>query len=239
DLPRRETIAVDWPIALVVVGVGALLGLLASTAPAAWATRVRLASLLNAAAVRGGGGHGRMRRGLVVAQVALSLVLLSAGGLVVRSFERLLRAEPGFDAAGVLTLRVPMASYTPDEAAAVHERLQRELAAIPGVTAVGAATTLPLSGDADQADLEVPGAPAAPGTTGDPEKDELLVDIIAPRPGWLEALGIRVLEGHGFEDEGPAGVHEALIDEQLARRFFPSSSAVGAELQIGGVPMRV
>src|SRR5690606_37862306 len=90
-LPRRETIAVDWPIALVVIATGALLGLLASAAPAAWAARTRLSSLLHAAAVRGG-GRGRLRRAMVVAQVALSLVLLTAGGLVVRSFERLLRS---------------------------------------------------------------------------------------------------------------------------------------------------
>ena len=83
-------------IAAVVVGAGALLGLLAAMAPATWAARATLSSLLASSAVRGGGGHGRMRRGMVVAQVALSLVLLSSGGLVVRSFERLLRADPGF-----------------------------------------------------------------------------------------------------------------------------------------------
>ena len=108
DLPRRETVHVDWSIAVAVVGLATLLGLLAAAAPAMWAARTSLSSLLAASAVRGGGGHGRMRRGLVAAQVALSLVLLCAGALVVRSFERLLVADPGFRAAGVLTLRVPI-----------------------------------------------------------------------------------------------------------------------------------
>jgi putative ABC transport system permease protein len=95
DLPRRETIAVDWRLAAVVVGVGALLGVLAGSLPAVWSTRAQLATLLRNAAVRGGGGgYGQLRRAMVVAQVALSLVLLSAGGLVVRSFERLLRVDP-------------------------------------------------------------------------------------------------------------------------------------------------
>ena len=95
DLPRREAIVVDWSIGAIVIGVGVLLGLIAATAPAMWAARASLSSLLAASAVRGGGGHGRMRRGMVVAQVALSFVLLSTGGLVVRSFERLLRCGPG------------------------------------------------------------------------------------------------------------------------------------------------
>jgi putative ABC transport system permease protein len=109
DLPRRETVAVDWRLAAAVVGVGALLGALAGALPAAWSTRAQLATLLRNAAVRGGGGgFGQMRRAMVVAQVALSLVLLSAGGLVARSFERLLRVDPGFSPAGVLTLGVPV-----------------------------------------------------------------------------------------------------------------------------------
>jgi hypothetical protein len=77
-LPRREGIVVDWRIAAVVTGVGALLGLLAATAPAIWSARANLSSLLASSAVRGGGGHARMRRSLVVAQVALSLILLSS-----------------------------------------------------------------------------------------------------------------------------------------------------------------
>lgn len=110
DLPRREAVAVDWGIGVVVMGISVLLGLLAATVPAIWAARAPLSSLLASSAVRGGGGHGRLRRGMVAAQVALTLVLLSAGGLVVRSVERLLRADPGFRPDRVLTVRVPMPS---------------------------------------------------------------------------------------------------------------------------------
>ena len=98
----------DGSVGTVVIGVGALLGLLAALVPALWAARTSLASLLASSAVRGGGGHQRMRRVMVVLQVALSLVLLSAGGLVVRSFEQLLRANPGFNPDGLLTMRVPI-----------------------------------------------------------------------------------------------------------------------------------
>jgi putative ABC transport system permease protein len=235
DLPRRETIAVDWRLAAVVVGVGALLGALAGLLPAVWSTRAQLATLLRNAAVRGGGGgFGPLRRAMVVAQVALSLVLLSAGGLVVRSFERLLRVDPGFATAGVLTFGVPVpwARYPNDTLVlAVNERLHRELAAIPGVLAVGAASALPLSGDPSQTSVLFPGAP---GNTGDKERDRPLVDFIPTRAGYFEALGIRVLAGRAFAPTPQRGVREAVIDRTLARQFFPTGSAVGARVRLLG-----
>jgi putative ABC transport system permease protein len=235
DLPRRETIAVDGPVAAVVIGVGILLGLLAGALPALWATRARLATLLRNAAVRGGGGgHGSMRRAMVVVQVALSVVLLSAGGLVVRSFDRLLRADPGFEAAGVLTLRVPVPGqrYPKDaDANALHERLQRELAAIPGVASVGATTALPFDGQTNQSDVDFPGAP---GNTGDEDHDSPLVDAVHVLPGYFETLRIRVLAGRTFGAAAPAGVREAVIDRTLASRFFPRGSAVGARMEFRG-----
>lgn len=235
DLPRRETIAVDWTVAAVVVGVGLVLGLLAGAAPAAWAARARLATLLRSAAVRGGGGgQGTLRRAMVVVQVALSLVLLSAGALVVRSFEGLLRAEPGFDPAGVLTLNVPVpgARYPADSLVhRVQERIHRELAAIPGVAAVGATTALPLTADANQTSAMFPGAP---GNTGVKEHDEPLVDYMMTRPGYFEAMGIRVLAGRVFDEARPAGRPEVVIDRTLARQFFPGGNAVGGRLTAGG-----
>lgn len=109
DLPRRDAIVVDWRVGAPVVAIGGLLGVFAAIGPAISAARTSLSSLLASSAVRGGGGHGRMRRSMVVVQVALSLVLLTAGGLVVRSFERLMVADPGFAPDGILTLRVPYA----------------------------------------------------------------------------------------------------------------------------------
>jgi putative ABC transport system permease protein len=233
DLPRRASIAVDWRIAAAVVGVGALLGVLAGSLPAVWSTRAQLATLLRNAAVRGGGGgYGQLRRAMVVAQVALSLVLLSAGGLVVRSFERLLRVDPGFSSAGVLTFGVPIPGTrypTDTQVLAAHERLHRELASIPGVTTVGAASALPLSGGASQTTVRFP---SAPGNTGNKERDRPLVDYVPTRAGYFETLGIRVLAGRAFEPTRPRGAREAVIDRTLARQFFPSGGAVGATLHI-------
>lgn len=211
DLPRREFIALDWGMGLFVIAIGAVIGLLAATVPAVWAARADLAGLLSNAAVRGGGGAGRMRRGMVVAQIALSLVLLSTGGLLVRSFERLLRADPGFDAEHVLTLRVPISEQRyPGEGdfVALHERMQAALAAIPGVEAVSAASALPFDAEASQSSITIPGAP---GLTGDPERDAPLVDRIGARPGWFDVMGTRLLAGRDFRADAPAGVLEAII----------------------------
>ncbi|HEX7051988.1 MAG TPA: FtsX-like permease family protein, partial [Longimicrobiales bacterium] len=123
---------------------------------------------------------------------------------------------------------VPEARY-PDAAAArsLHERLQRAFAALPGVTAVGAASALPLSADADQITVGVPGAPA---NTGDREHDHPLVDYIRARPGYFDALRIPVLAGRTFDAPSPDGVREALIDRTLATTFFPTGNPIGATL---------
>lgn len=233
NLPRREAIGVDWGIAGAVIAIGGLLGVLAAIAPAAWAARTSLASLLASSAVRGGGGHGRMRRAMVVAQVALSLVLLTTGGLVVRSFDRLLRADPGFRPDGILTMRVPLPVQFYRETAdalALQERLERALAALPGVTGVSAATALPLTASASQTTIGIPGAP---GNTGQAERDRPLVDRIGTRAGYVEVMGMRLLAGRTFDRVRRAGVPEALIDEALARQFFPTGSPLGAKIPFG------
>ncbi len=236
DLPRRDAVAVDGEIAAVVLGVGVLLGLLAAALPAAWATRTGLSPLLSYAAVRGGGGHGALRRGLVVVQVALSLVLLSAGGLVAQSFERLLRTYPGFESAGVLTLRVPVPTlHYPDAAAtaSLHRRIESALAALPGVAAVSATTALPLSGDTWYTAAWFPGAP---GNTGAVEHDYPPVDEFTTRPGYFDVMGIPILSGRTFDAASANGRREVLIDQTLATTFFPGRTPIGATMRalLGG-----
>lgn len=238
NLPRREAVVVDWRIAIAITAIGALLGLAAGSAPAFWASRATLATLLRNAAVRGG-GQGRLRRALVVAQVALCLVLLSAGGLVARSFERLLRSHPGFEPAGVLTMRVPIAGWRfADNAAAVafDDRLQRELATLPGVESVGAASAVPVTANTDQSDVTLPGAP---GNTGLAEQDAPLTDILQARSGWFATLGIRMLDGRDFEPPRAGARREAIIDRTLAERFYPAGGAVGRTITVARDTMTI
>ena len=230
DLPRREGIAVDWSIGCVMVGLGALLGLLAAAAPATWAARATLSSLLASSGVRGGGGHGRTRRSMIVAQVALCLVLLSTGGLVVRSVERLLRADPGFKPEGVLTFRVrspPEFFPNAHDLVGFQDRVERALAAIPGVTGVSATSSLPLSASTEQSTITIPGAP---GNTGSPERDAPLVDVIGTRASYVQVMGMRIVAGRAFDSVRQDGRQEALIDRRLAAHFFAIGDPIGAKI---------
>jgi putative ABC transport system permease protein len=214
--------------------VGVLLGILAAIAPAAWATRTSLAALMQNVAVRGGGGHARMRRGMVVVQVALTLVLLSSGGLVVRSFGALLRADPGFNPRGVLSFRIPLPeAFAADTTAAfaIQHRLIAELATLPGVRRVSAADALPLSSGANQTSIEIPGAP---GNTGNRDHDRPLIDYIGARTGYFETMGMRFIEGRPFEEVRRPRFYEAVIDHVVANQFFPSGGAIGARIPFGG-----
>jgi putative ABC transport system permease protein len=170
---------------------------------------------------------------MVVAQVALSLVLLTAGGLVVRSFERLLRADPGFTPDGLLTLRVPMPPQLiprVEDAFALQERLDQALRSIPGVTGVTATSALPLTAGASQTTVRIPGAP---GNTGNADRDAPLVDYLGVRADYVEVMRMRVVEGRGFERVRRGEVREALIDTNLARQFFPRGGALGAKIPFG------
>jgi putative ABC transport system permease protein len=223
DLPHRDTIALDASAAAVVVGVGIALGLAAAAVPALWASRVSLPTLLAAAAVRGGAGTGRMRRSLVVAQVALSLVLLSAGGLLVRSFQRLLTADPGFRPGGVLVFALGLSdAIFPKNADsyAFEDRVEQAVGALPGVRRVSATTTLPLAGGGSISWVYLP--ERVPGGIAGYR--------IFARAGYAEAIGMRVIDGRAFENTRHAGVHEALVDRQMARHFFGDRSPLGAAI---------
>lgn len=231
DLPRRAAIAADWRSTALLVGLGGLLGCMAAVTPASWVVRTDLQSLLARSAVRGGGGgHGRLRRGMVVAQVALSLVLLTTGGLVVRSLERLLSADPGFTREGVLTMRVPMPTQVyPDvlQVFDIQDRVTQALKSLPGVSGASATNALPLLAGASQGQFTIP---TAPGNTGDAARDTPLVDVIMARSDYFEVMGMRVLAGRTFTDRRPSEGREIIIDRHLADQFFPTGNPIGVKI---------
>jgi putative ABC transport system permease protein len=164
-------------------------------------------------------------------------VLLSSGALVVRSFERLLRADPGFRPEGVFTVKIrtpPEFFPKPADAIGFQDRVQDALASIPGVRGAGAASALPLTATGVFSNFQMPiTAPGAPGNTGDAERDKLIIDQIGVRSGYIEAMGIRLLAGRSFTKTRQTGVAEAMIDTGVARRFFPDGNAVGSQIRFG------
>jgi putative ABC transport system permease protein len=212
-----------------------LLGLCAAAGPALWAARSSLVSSLASGAVRGG-SHSRLRRGMILAQVALSLVLLDSGALVARSFARLLDTDPGFRPEGVFTVRVrtPPAFVPDSEVLAFQDRIANALASVPGITRVSAAAALPLTATTTYAPttLSIPGAP---GNTGDAQRDAVLTDVIGARPGYFEVMGMQLVAGQTFQQSIEPALDEAVVDTAFVRRFFPGVNPVGMQFPFGHI----
>jgi putative ABC transport system permease protein len=241
DLPRRESIALNWEVALVVIGGGAALGLAAAAVPARWAAGSSLSTMLASSSVRGGGGQDRVRRGLIVTQVGLSLVLLASGALLVRSLDQLLRTDAGFNPKDVFTvlIRTPPVFFpqTPD-VLAFQDRVLDALAGLPGVTAASAVSALPLSSSTTfgQATITIPGAP---GNTGDLSHDTVLADAIFAREGYFEVMGMRLVAGRRFEGSARVDPTEVVVDATLAKRFFPAGGGVGAKIPFNNATLTI
>ncbi|MGH7574203.1 MAG: ADOP family duplicated permease, partial [Longimicrobiales bacterium] len=178
-----------------------------------------------------------LRGGLVVAQVALAFVLLVGAGLMLRSFRAALDVDPGFEAAGVLTAYTALtgAGYPDGDAQRqFYDEWLREVQSLPGVAAAGVTTQLPF-GPGDATIRIVPeGYEPVPG-----EAAPLTRWSTASR-GYFAAMGIDVLDGRVFEErDGPDQPNVVVIDEWLARRYWPDSSPLGRRMTWSGTAFTV
>jgi putative ABC transport system permease protein len=219
---------VDWRVLLftaaVAIGTGVVFGL----APAYQATRTDVQETLKEGG-RGGStvsrSSARLRSALVVAELSLALVLLAGAGLMVRSFAALQRVRLGFEPAHTLTanLMLPRRKYPNDTMRlGFFHAAEARIAALPGVTAVGSISYLPLSGERSASGFNVEGQPPAEHGA------EPVGDMRAVTPGYFKAMGIAIKAGRGLAEtdlaESPA---VGLVSETLARKFWPRESAVG------------
>jgi predicted permease len=237
-LPRLTEIALD-PAALGFAFAAASLSvLLAGLVPAIDATRTDLALLLRRGqGATGDPGSRRLGGGLVIAELAVTLVLLVGAGLLLRSFAALQEVRPGFDPERTLTfqLALPRDAYPEEEEVhALRRRLEQELLALPGVEAVGTTSQLPLAGS---------GAlqPYAWNEETARNWESVTADGRWISPGYLPAMGTRLLAGRHFEESDVGAVPRVVvIDEVVARRAFSGGDAIGRQLQIepDGTPDR-
>jgi predicted permease len=228
-LPRLGTVALNPQVLLFTLSVALATGLAFGLLPAWQAGRGDLMASLK----EGGRGSSagrwarRVRQGLVVAEIALSLVLLVGSGLLVNSFMRLLRVDAGFVAADLLTFNLELVTFeTPQRRAQLVGAVVERLRELPGVVAVGGGTGLPpLNAQrGTRFDIEGDANPGPDGRSG---------YFLAVTPGYFTALGTRLLEGRAFEARDAAGTAPAaIVNASLARRVFPQGGAVGRRLRL-------
>jgi putative ABC transport system permease protein len=242
SLPRGNAIDVNGRVLVFTFALVLLTILIFGLLPALQAAKADVRESLNEGGRSGIGSRkqGRMRRLLVIAEVALALVLLVGSGLIVRSFIKLRQVDVGFTEHNVLTLRVPLpeAKYpTPKtaddpndpEGLAFYEQLLERIRTLPGVKSATAATLLPLgAGQGWGKFLSVEGHPA------DSIDKVPLVRFALVGPEYFRTLGIALRQGRSFAtDDKSISQPVAIINETLARRFFPNEDPVGKTIWMG------
>ena len=234
-LPRVEQAGVDGTVLLFALAVTLATGLLFGLVPALQLRRAAPARTLNAEGRGPSRNTGRVRNALVVAEVALSLVLLVGAGLLMRSFTELLRVDTGIEAAGVLTARVNLqgADYPdiPSRQLFFRELVER-VAREPGVVSVGANTILPMLGPGAATSFYDAGAPVPP------REEWPVADIRNVEGDYFGTMGIELLEGRALEPGDRAGERQVVVVNQaLARELWDGEAAVGRELAINWGPL--
>jgi predicted permease len=229
-IPRAAEIQLE-PIALVFALVVTLLtGLAIGLLPALQASAVNVQETLKQAS-RGSTGTGqRLRAALLVAEVSLSVVLLVGAGLLVTSFARLQRVEPGFSPDGLFTAQVLLPAQRYDRAKLVtfYEQFYQRLTEMPGVTSVALSDRVPLTGGNTPAPVAVQGT-SLPPLSERPHANRHLVS-----PGYFQTLGIPLRSGREFDTRDSSRVpHTVVINETFARRHFPGVDPMGRTLITG------
>ncbi|HYL34859.1 MAG TPA: ABC transporter permease [Bryobacteraceae bacterium] len=227
DLPRLDAVTIDPMVlaftALAALAAAAMFGIV----PALRASRPELVEALRSSGRTAGlAGGRRLRSAVVVAEVALSFVLLIGSGLMVRSLVALQHVDPGFEPRGVLTFFLAGFRGPGPARATFIRQLQERLRGLPGVEAVTAASPLPLDGGIAYGRWGTEEAVADPGKFHEGDFHFVL-------PGYFEALHTRLIAGRTYTDaDNVPGVRRLVIDEDVAAKAFPNRSAVGKRLLV-------
>ena len=230
-------LALDWRIlaftSVVAVATGVLFGIL----PAIRSTKVSMASAMKSGEMSGSESRPKFRAGqwIVATQVALSLVLLVGAGLFVRTFTNLVTQDMGFDSDNVMLASVNFTStkMSPAEQSETRNEILARIRAIPGVTSASQSILTPLGGMGWD-DLVVVDDPAAP------RGDDALVDFNYVSPEYLTTLRTPLLAGRNFTEHDVEGSPKvAIVNEAMAKAFFPKGNAIGSYFKTGDDPKKL
>ena len=232
SLPLTPHVGLGWRVFLFAAAIAVLTGLLFGLFPVLQSLRLGIGNPLREAGTRttGNASASRARQMLVVAEVAISLVLLVGAGLLIETFRNLSGVEPGFDANHVLTMQMSVSDErfrTTAAMASMARRVLTRLEAIPGVEAVGTITALPTELGFDDP-FEIIGRPPS-----DEVADEFM-RVVSPH--YFSALRIPVVAGRAFtEQDTQQGRGVIIINEALTRKYFPRENPIGQQILVGRI----
>jgi putative ABC transport system permease protein len=232
ELPRAQDIAIDrWVLSftmLASIAAAILFGLLPAWSAAGAGVQEGLneAGRASSAGPRGS----RVRNGLVVSEIALALVLMVGAGLMIESFLHVRAAHPGFEARGLITMRVPLSEtgyQGTDRQTRFYDALFEKVRAIPGVKRFGAIDGLPFSDSSFDNTFEIPGRPPQLPGQG------LVAQIRRTDPGYFQAMEIPVLRGRALAEADRTNTPDAaVISQSMAARYFPNEDPIGKGLHV-------
>ena len=232
SIPRLSQVGIDGRVLAFASLISLATGIIFGLAPALQASQTDLSESLKEGgrSSSAGAGSQRLRRLLVVAEVALSLVLLVGAGLMIKSFVRLSEVETGFDSQNVLTAQItlPQSRYDDrQQQAAFFRQVLARIEALPGVESVGATTPLPFTGDRLYSFI----------VEGHPTDNVPSANYYAVSPDYFGTMGIPLLKGRFFTEADMAdSPRVAIINETMARRYFPDEDPIGKRMNITNGP---
>jgi predicted permease len=234
SIPRSAEVALDPAVLVFTLLVAVATGLIFGLTPLLHFTQRGMNVSLKEAGARttAGAAKARMRSALVMAEVALAVVLVVGAGLLLRSFWNLMNVDAGFDRSRLTTFRIvlPGAIYSdPQRRASFFRDLVDRVRTLPGVQSAAAMTGLPPLRNVNANDTAFENVPGPPD--GPPQNVDYYQTVTAD---YLDTMGIPVVEGRGFTEVDRTGGPVAMVNETLAKLFYPGQSAVGRRLRPGG-----
>ncbi len=230
DVPGMDSLGVSWPMLAFALAVSVTTGLLFGVLPAVQAARARIAGNIRSGARTTDSRGQRLQSGLVVTQVAVSVILLIGSGLLLKSFATLRAVEPGFDTADLLTTEVQVASNKyPDESERVllFSALLDDLRAIPGVSDVAIINQLPVRNPGNNPTVYDADRPPADLHDSRPAYWRTIL------PGYFDAMGIPLMRGRGIESSDGGGTPPVMvINETMASTLFPGEDPLGKRVAV-------
>jgi putative ABC transport system permease protein len=228
-IARLDQVSIDGTVLLFTAGAALVSALLFGIAPALTSAGARLTESLKDGGRSGSAARGaRIRSVFVVVETALALILLVGSGLLLRSFVALMRVDPGFDPAHTMTVKVSIPTAKYRDAAqqqAFFNQLFEKLDALPGVTAAGGTSFLPIAGLGAATGFQIVGQPK-PSAGQEP-----VTDVRVVTHDYFKAMGVPLLRGRTFDSrDAGTNVRRVIVNQALARKHFPNEDPIGKSI---------